>query len=303
MLDYKANFFLQAARTLNISQTARDLHISQPAVTAAIQKLEEQVGVKLFYRYSRGLRLTPAGSSLYQRLQELKTFSVQVENEMMLLRQDVHGHLNLGASSTIGEYILPGLLERFHSRFPQIRFSLRVGNNQRIYKDLWEGKIELGFLAGNVPGKRFEVKKIMDDEMVFIASPRHPWGGCMNIEAGKLLLQPLIVREQGSGSRRDMEAALSDLGLVSDKLNVIAEFNSLEAIKSAVEAGLGLALISRWAISKELQLKTLSAYKIMGATLTRNIYMAVLKEAELTESASRFFRTIPELVTTLRPEK
>ena len=295
MLDYKAEVFIRVARSKTISQAARELNLSQPAVTTAIQKLEDQFGVKLFYRRSRGLELTTAGSRLYQHLWELKNRSIEAENEMMKIKGTVHGHLRLGASPTFGEYILPGLLGEFSRQHPQIGFSLVIGNNQQIYDRLKEGQVELAFLAGKLPGKRLAVFKILEDELVLIVSPRHPWSEVKILKKEELPAQPLIIREQGSSSRKETEEAIREMGFALDKLTVIAEFYSLEAIKGAVESGMGVALISRWAITKELKLKTLIPVKIRGISLRRDIFAAYLQESTLTEAASRLLQLASNL--------
>jgi LysR family transcriptional regulator, transcriptional activator of the cysJI operon len=290
MLDYKTEIFIRTAALLNISQAARELNVSQPAVTAAIQKLEEQYGVKLFLRHPRGLELTQAGAKLYQRLKELKDRSVQVENEMMQIQGEIHGYLRLGASPTVGDYILPRLLGQFCKLYPDIRYSLQIGNNQQVYKQLKEGNIELAFLAGNLPGKSLNALRVFEDEMILIVSSRHPWRSCLVIEKEELVNQPLILRERGSASRKDMEKAFDEIGLAQEKLFIVAEFYSLEAIKTAVESDLGIALISRWAILKEQKLKCLHAVKIKGVNLVRGIHAVTLNENRLTEAASRFLK-------------
>lgn len=287
MLDYKTEIFIRTAELLNISSAARALNISQPAVTASIKKLEEQFGVKLFLRHPRGLELTPAGALLFKNLKELKGLSVVIQNKMMQIQGEIHGCLRLGASPTVGDYILPKLLGSFCKLYPHIRYSLQIGNNQQIYRQLKEGNVELAFLAGNLPGKGLPAIRVAEDELVLIVSPRHPWGARPVVDKEALLGQPLILREQGSASRRDMEEAFAQIGLGLENLFVIAEFYSLEAIKAAVESGLGIALISRRAIAKELALRSLYAVKITGVDLTRKIQAVALNQSALTEGASR----------------
>lgn len=292
MLDYKAGVFIHVARCLNISQAARDLYISQPAVTAAIQKLEEHYGVKLFLRKSWGLELTPAGVLLYSHLKELEKASTGLENEMMRLRGTLHGRLSIGAAPTFGIYALPGLLGLFSRSHPEISYSLTIGNNDRVYADLLEGKIELAFLVGTLPGKRLVSRKVMDDELILVVSPHHPWSARDAVKGSELPAQPLILREKGSGSRKDMEEAFAEIGLLPEELAVIADFNSFEAIKQAVTANLGAALISRLAVKKDLARGRLSSVRIEGAGLSRDIYAATLPEARLTEAASCFLQIL-----------
>ncbi len=287
MLDNRAHIFIHVARTLNITRAAQDLYISQPTVTAAIKKLEDHYGVKLFIRYYRGLELTPAGVLLYRHLKDMQDNATRLENDMMQLKGTIHGKLMLGASPTFGDYLLPHLLGQFKSTHPHISYTLDIGNNRYVYALLQEGKIELAFLAGRLPGKRLTIRKIMQDELVLITSHAHPWSKRPAIEKSELLEYPLVLRERGSGSRKDIEETLSEIGISPDELTVIAEFHSLEGIKSAVEANLGAALVSRWAVVKELKLETISAVRLNGINLYRDIYVATLPDVRLTEAASR----------------
>jgi len=301
MLDYRAEVFIHVAQCLNITQAARDLYISQPAVTAAIQKLEEYYNVKLFLRKSWGLELTPAGVLLYRHLKELKKASTNLENEMMKLRGTLHGKLSIGAAPTFGNYILPHLLGHFSKSHPEISFSLYIGNNAQVYTYLKEGKIELAFLVGILPGKGLAARKITKDELILIVSPHHPWSAREAINGHELLSQPLILREKGSSSRKDMEEAFAEIGLSSEELMVIADFNSFEAIKQAVQANLGVALISQWAVKSELEQGRLHCVRIEGANLTRDIYAATLPKARLTEAASRLLQLVNKNLASFRP--
>lgn len=286
MLDNRAEVFLHVARCLNISQAARDLFMSQPAVTSAIQKLEDHYSIKLFLRLPKGLELTPAGALLYRHLKELKDGAVDLENEMMKIRGTLHGKILIGASPTFGNYTLPYLLGHFSKLYPEISYSLHIANNAQVYANLQEGKIELAFLVGALPGKRLNAKKIMEDELVLVVAPGHPWTSSSAVKSSELLAQPLILREKGSGSRRDMEEAYAEMGLPPDELIVIAEFNSFEAIKQAVIANLGAALVSRRAAEAEIEQGLLKTVRIEGVNLARDIYAATLPDARLTAAAS-----------------
>ncbi|HSW36669.1 MAG TPA: LysR substrate-binding domain-containing protein, partial [Candidatus Limnocylindrales bacterium] len=217
-----------------------------------------------------------------------KSYAVRVQNEMMQIQGKVHGCLRLGASPTVGDFILPRLLGQFSKLYPEISYSMQIGNNQQIYRQLKEGNIELAFLAGKMPGKQLDAISVVEDEQVLIVSQRHPWSSRFSIEKEELFGQPLILRERGSASRKDMEEAFHKVGLEQDKLLIVAEFYSLEAIKLAVESDLGVALISLWAIAKEQKLNILHAVKINGVELVREIRAVMLNENSLTEVASRF---------------
>lgn len=292
MLDYRAEVFIHVARCLNITQAARDLYISQPAVTTTIQRLEEHYAVKLFLRKSWGLELTPAGVVLYRHLIELKKVSTGLENEMMRLKGTLHGRLSIGAAPTFGNYILPRLLGFFSRSHPEISYSLHIGNNAQIYAYLKEGRIEVAFLVGTLPGKELVARKIVQDELILVVSPDHPWSARETVSGKELLSQPLILREKGSSSRKDMEEAFAEMGLSPEELIAIAVFNNFEAIKQAVQANLGAALIPQCAVKGELEKGLLNCVNIESVNLTRDIYAATLPKAHLTEAASRLLQIV-----------
>jgi DNA-binding transcriptional LysR family regulator len=287
MIDHRAEIFIHVARCLSISQAARDLYITQPSVTAAIQKLEEHYSVRLFHRNARGLELTAAGNLLYYHLRELKDKAVHLDNEMMDIKNEAHGRLLIGSSPTFGDYILPHLLGKFNEKYPGVTYKLHSGVNRQIYSRLQEGRIEVAFIVGSLPGKRIKAYKILEDEMVLILSPQHKYSKKKVITGEEIASLPLILREPGSGSRKDMEEALYSLGIDPAGLNIVAEFESPEAIKSAVESNLGVALMSRWAVAKEVQLDAISILNLDGVTIRRDIYVASLPEIQLTLTASR----------------
>lgn len=288
MLDYKADIFLHVARSLNITQTARELNFSQPAITIAIQKLEDYYRVNLFYRHKRGLKLTQAGEILFNHLQNLKDLSIRTENAMMNVQGIMHGHLEIGSSPSFGDYILPRLIGIFGESQPHITYNLRIGTNRKIYQMLREKTVEIAFFAGTPPSLKLNTQVMMEDELILIVGRKHHFRERTIIEKNELLGLSLIQRERGSESRRFVDSVVKKLGLDLKKLCINAEFTSLEAIKNAVEANLGAAMVSRCTCEKEIELKTLFPLRISGAAMKRNIYLATLDGFQLTNAAVRF---------------
>lgn len=265
------NFRLKVCRAvaqhLNFRKAADQLFLTQPAVTLQIQALENELGVRLFDRAGGKVSLTPQGKILLNHANKLASIAAQAERELGTTQGTVSGELSLGVSTTIAQYVLPKLLGAFLAEHPQVQFSLRSGNTAEIVQLLLDGKVSAGLIEGPAQERGVHTEPFMDDELVLIA-PREFESA--RISRAQLQRLPLLMREQGSGSRRVVETALNKAGLKSKSFQKVMDLDSTEAIKSAVEAGLGVGFVSRWAISKELELGTLQVVAVGDLRITRH---------------------------------
>ena len=265
------NFRLKVCRAvaqhLNFRKAADQLFLTQPAVTLQIQALENELRVRLFDRAGGKVSLTPQGKILLNHANKLASIAAQAERELGTTQGTVSGELSLGVSTTIAQYVLPKLLGAFLAEHPQVQFSLRSGNTAEIVQLLLDGKVSAGLIEGPAQERGVHTEPFMDDELVLIA-PREFESA--RISRAQLQRLPLLMREQGSGSRRVVETALNKAGLKSKSFQKVMDLDSTEAIKSAVEAGLGVGFVSRWAISKELELGTLQVVAVGDLRITRH---------------------------------
>ncbi|MBU8878598.1 LysR family transcriptional regulator [Bacillus sp. FJAT-29790] len=277
-LDYLKVFYV-AANNKNFSQTAKDLHLSQSSVSLQIKQLEEQWDCQLFERTTKKISLTPAGEILYGKVKKLLSLMNETENELQELKGIVHGDLKVGASLTIGEYILPFMLAEFKHLYPRVNMSLKVDNSEQIIEKLLNHEINLGFIESMLSYPAFIQLPFAQDELIIISSPQKKFTQSSEITIDELLTLPFIIREKGSGTRQVMEDALRKNHVDPEKLKIIMELEQTEAIKSIVEAGLGVSIISKSAVKKELKLQTLEQLTIEGLSLYRNFYMVYHEEA------------------------
>ncbi|MGG1397157.1 selenium metabolism-associated LysR family transcriptional regulator [Bacillus salipaludis] len=266
--------FYMAAIKKNFSETAKALHMSQPSVSLQIRQLEDSLGTQLFNRTTKKVYLTPAGELLFKSAKKLLEHVNETKKEIQKLSDSIHGNLIIGASLTIGEYILPYLFGEFKQRYPNITILLKIYNSQQIIEKLNNEEINLGFIESMISYPEFVQESFLEDELIIISSGHHSEAMVENpyISADELFHLPFILREEGSGTRQVIEKTLMQNNLSPTKLNVILELENTESIKAAVESGMGISIISKAAVQKELRLKTLKRLRIKDLVLKRSLY-------------------------------
>ncbi len=263
--------FLKAAEKLNFSEAAEELCLTQPAITFQIKKLESHYGTLLFYREKNRISLTEAGRILLEHTKRILSCYEDAEREIGRISGIVPGRIVVGASTTMGEYILPRVLGDFKARYPKVETILEIGNSDRILNGVVSHYLDVGILAEKVENRELRQEIILEDELVLIASPGHP----LSAKRGGVMPKDLqdhrfIARERGSGTRKEAEQHLKKAGIDPKKLRISMWLGSSEAVKGAVEADLGIAILSRWAIQKELRLGVLREIPIRKTRIKRD---------------------------------
>lgn len=254
----------------SISQAARLSFVSQPAVTRQINQLENFYGTLLFDRTGGKLKITEAGKILYPYA---KTIVNDFNRSKEAVQQETgkyNANLQVGATFTIGEYLLPSLLGRFKKQKPDIKVTLTIKNTPSILEDLTNDVIDLALVEGIVENNDLTVEKFADDELILVCAPDHKWEKKIDLE--ELVNERMIWRESISGTRLIVENMLREYGVL-EKIDSYMEIGSTQAIKSAVEAGLGVSILPRLTVSRELEQGTLREVSMDGVSLTRNLWM------------------------------
>ena len=287
MENFRLKVFRTVARTLNFRKAAEALRLTQPAVTQQVKALEEELGITLFDRERGQVSLTASGAVLLdyaERLKALVDEAGQAVAEAAGLRND---ELRVGASQTIGQYLLPHLLAGFRGENQGTALSGMSGNTEQVLSALAEHRIDLALVEGPVPRADVKAEPFMEDHMVLVVAHGHPWAG-QEIGVEALASAEFVTREVGSGSRRVVEAALEAAGVRG--LRVIMTLDTTEGLLSAVEAGLGVAFCSRWAVRNQLTLGTLKVVPVRGLKLGRVFSVAHRLGAVPGGSAGAFLR-------------
>jgi DNA-binding transcriptional LysR family regulator len=289
--NFRLVVFRAVAEHLSFRKAAEELYLTQPAVSLQIKALEEDLGVQLFDRAGAHIALTGAGIILLGYCEKVSKLLLNAEHEIAALSGEHAGQLALGASTTIAQYVLPRLLGEFRREHPRVQTTLMSGNTEHIVEALEKQKIALGFIEG--PARSREVKAVpfLEDELVLIASTAHEWAERPSVSCSEIASIPLLMRERGSGTRHVIELALQRQGIKRKSLQIVMELDSTEAIKSAVDAGLGVGFVSRWAIAKDLRLdSSFEIVNVEGLTIKRQFLVAYASGPEPQGLALEFRR-------------
>ncbi len=266
--NQRVRIFRAVARHLNFSRAAEELFLTQPAVTQQIKALEEEFRVPLFDRRGGSVELTAGGRALLPFANQMKDLSEKAFIAVSGANGEHAGVLNLGASQTIGDYVLPAFIAGFRQLHPKIYVRVRSGNTDEMLQAFVEGQVDAALIEGPALRKGLHVEAFMEDRMVLAVPPNHEWAG-QEIAIDVLKQHPLLMREFGAGSRRVVEKAMHRSGLKKSDLLISMELDSTEGLLSAVEAGLGVAFVSQWAVRNRLALGTLHLAHIRGVNLSR----------------------------------
>lgn len=259
MADRRLQVFYTVAKVLSFTKAAETLHMTQPAVTFQVKQLEEFFNTRLFDRTHNKITLTEAGRVVYNYSEKILDNYEKMNTEVRELTGEVTGSLIIGASTTIAEYLLPSLLGAFKKQFEDVNIRLQVGNTDAIVSMVENNMIDLGVVEAPVYNKNLEVEVCRLDEMQLIVPTDHPIANRDKVSIEDIRKYPYISREEGSGSRSVIDNYIKEQGMSYSDLNVVMELGSPEAVKMAVESDVGIAIVSRTTIGKELKLGGLKA--------------------------------------------
>ncbi len=289
MLSDSMRVFITVADKKNFSKAAKALSLTQPAVSFQIQTLEQYYQTMLFDRVNRHVKLTAAGELLLDYAVHMNNLQAELERNMQQLTGHVKGELLIGASTTIGEYILPYVVGSFKQDYPDVNVTIQIMNTKDIGNAVGNKSFDLGIIEGPLDlTDTMETHKFLEDELVLAMPADHPLAAKGAITLEELKSLPYITREPGSGSRLIFEQALIDADFDIEDLNIVMELGSTTSIKSAIMGGLGISTISKWAIQDLVKTGKVVALNIEGLTLTRNFNIILNNDKFQSEATGKF---------------
>lgn len=279
--------FHAVAQCGSVSAGAERLHISQSAVSKQLTEFERRQNLTLFERLPRGVRLTEAGQLLYGYANRLFAIQSEAESALADLQRLARGQLTIGASRTIGGYLLPARLAAFRRLYPDVAISLQVENTSTTERKLIAGELDIGFTEGIVNSAQLHYRVFARDELVLIAAPGHPILQRQPVPLSALGQYPLLMHEEGSGTRAVTESVFAERRL---NLRPDMTLASSEAIKQTVATGVGLALISSAAIRSEVEAGLLCTVKVKGLHVQRELFLVQLRTGAQSPALAAFLQ-------------
>lgn len=279
MIDSRLNTFLTLASIKNFTKTGELLNLTQPAVSQHIKFLEKMLEVKLIEKKGRNVSLTQEGEILLNYGNQMQMLSKNLMRELGNKNKIIKKY-NVGATMTIGEYLLPYILGEYKGVYKNVDIILNVDNTRNILKKLMLREIDIALVEGPFDKKRFLNRKLKEDELIFVSSPKHPLSQKKKVDMEEILRGNLILRERGSGTRKIFEEKAMQLGYDIRDIHVYMEIGSISAIKSLVESNLGYTVISREAVKRELQAGSMVTVPIKNVSITREFNFVYMNEGD-----------------------
>ena len=293
-MDQYLQVFVTVVEKGNFSRAAEELHMTQPAVSQYIQTLERTIGARLLERTNKYVRLNKAGNAVYHHAKEILGLYEKMQRIVDDLTNKASGILTIGSSYTFGEYVLPHIIAKMQTSYPDIDPTITIANTKEIAELVANHQLDVGIIEGHFKEKNLIVEKLAKDSMYIVASSKHAFSLKGEVTVKDVEKETWIIREQGSGTREAQDAMFQKYELHPVKL---MEFGSTQLIKESVEAGLGISLLSNWAIQKELLLGSLKIIDVKGLPFTREF--SVITRTPFQTKALEVFLNILKVNTSL----
>ncbi|HEY6848390.1 MAG TPA: LysR family transcriptional regulator [Terracidiphilus sp.] len=280
MENFKLKVFRVVADTLNFRRAAEELHLTQPAITSQIKSLEQSLGIALFDRISREIKLTPAGTTLLRYVRRIEA----VTNEAVAALAPFGGQegieISIGASHTIAVYLLPQLLPPLLKEWAKLRIHIMSGSTNEILHALTMHQIAIGLIEAPAFRPDLKIEVFAEDELTLIVRPDHRWAEKPVLRAAELVQESILLREAGSGMRKFVEEYLERNGVLPQQLRTAIDMNSSEGILAAVEAGLGVGFVPCAALKKALETGSVKAVPLANGPIRREFSIVLLNGPE-----------------------
>jgi DNA-binding transcriptional LysR family regulator len=272
MHDHRLNTFYTVARLKSFSKAAKKLCITQPAVSFQIRQLEEYYGAKLIDTRNNQFSLTKTGQLLFEYVERIHHLYQEMDHSLKKATGNLAENLLLGASTTPGEYILPNILVDYQKKYPGINVFLTIANTDRVVNMVEQEQVDFAVVGRHIEQRGLIASIFKEDDLVLIIAPSAKFENSQTVKLEIFDSFPLILREEGSATRKESLKTLQSTGLDINQISGVLTLGSSEAIKRAVEAGVGVSVISRWAVRREIQLGILKAFTINDVKFDRKFY-------------------------------
>lgn len=268
---HQLRVFTAVFQDKSFSKASKKLHLTQPTISTHIRSLEEQYNCKLFDRLGRTIIPTKEAEVLYKHAVEIIAKAEAIQEVIGRFKNEIKGTLIIGASTIPGTYLLPSIMKNFQKKYPSVSFQILIADSGRIVESISKHELLIGIVGAKIGNEEIKYLPFLEDELIIVSSPSL-------IKRNKIALReftnfPVILREEGSGTRKMTEQILQERGISLPTINIAGIFGSTDAVKQAVKAGLGVSILSRLSVADELRYKTLKEIKIKDVTMRRKFYI------------------------------
>ncbi|HEC97319.1 MAG TPA: LysR family transcriptional regulator [Nitrospirae bacterium] len=288
MEDHRLKAFCLLAEMKSFSRAAEAKFITQSAMSHLIKNLEDELGTKLINRHPKTISLTPAGKVFYEHAKSILALYRSMEDDVYTTVRKVKGTLHIGASPTVATYLLSQVFYGFLKKYPEVGIEVSVSNTEKIIDILNEGAIDIGMVEGNIKDTIVFSEVIAEDEIVLIASDDNPLSGEKSIRPGRLITQPFIMPEKGSGLREFIDTFLQTNSIDPKDIKVSMTIGNPELIIQMVQAGIGISLVSKWAVFRAVKEGSVKILSIKDKKLRRKFYTVSLEKEPSTLTVKTF---------------
>jgi DNA-binding transcriptional LysR family regulator len=280
--------FVAVAEEGSFTRAAKILYMTQPAVSAQIKVLEDRLEIQLFDRQDKNIILTDAGELLLSKAKNILNVYDGLLDALGELKGIRQGRLVIGASTIPGEYLLPQLIGSFKKEFPGVEVVLKIADTGRVVEMIKSRSIHLGIIGASIVTDNIKLTPVSEDELIMIAAADHPLAKRNKVHGDEIIKTPFILREPGSGTRMVLEQMLKRNLMSFDDLKIIMELGSTRAVITAVEAGLGISMVSRLAVDEALRLNRIREIKVDGWQVMRSLYLVRNDTGYVSHAAQAF---------------
>ena len=291
---HKLKVLCKVIELKSFTRAAQALLLSQPTVSEHVRALEEEHGQPLLNRLGREIRPTEAGQILAAYGSKIIRLELEAIQALEHYSGRLAGHLQIGAGTIPGAYIIPQEIARFKQQFPDITINLRITGSKTIAGEVLTGDLEMGIVGARWPEPGLLWQQLFQDQLVLAVAAAHPWAGRTTIELAELRQAPFIQRDPSSGTRHVLEQLLKKHHLSPEQLPVVAEMGTTEAVRQSIKANIGVSILSARAVADDVAHGTLAIIAINGVEMSRPFYLVTRRNQPLSPLGRSFVRTLKE---------
>lgn len=287
---HQLKVFASVFKNRSFSKASEELHLTQPTISNHIKALEDEFNSKLFDRLGRTIMPTKEAEVLYNHSLEIIEKADTLKEAIMEVSKDLTGKVLIGASTIPGVYLMPRIMSEFKKKYPSISFQILISDSRGIVEDVTRHELLLGIVGAKLGNDQINYIPFVEDELIVVSSPYLANNGASTLK--DIISLPMVMREEGSGTRRETERLLESRGVSLDKIHIAGIFGSTDAVKQAVKAGLGVSILSKFSVADELEHDILREIKLSDIQMKRRFYIVTHKKRTLPRSYNAFLEHI-----------